>query len=206
MRRDPPEPAPWESEESAGATPLDPDETAGLIPSWVATRADLNEAEQQNILRGLSRPRWRRIGAPDLLDDLVARELHGDLFGSVWAWAGTYRSSERNIGVDPRTIGVCVRDLMDDAAVWFAGDHVVPSDEAGCRFHHRLVQIHPFPNGNGRHARVMTDLLIRATGTTPFSWGSATPGTPADTRRAYILALRAADAGDLGPLYRFVRS
>jgi Fic-DOC domain mobile mystery protein B len=198
---------PWNADGPPGSTPLDPDETEGLIPSWVATRADLNEVEQQNILDALNRPRWRRISTVRLLfDDQQARNLHHDMFGKVWTWAGTYRRSERNIGVDPRTISVCVRDLMENAKLWVAGDNPMAPDDAGYRFHHRLVQIHPFPNGNGRHARAMTDVLMRALGRPSFTWGSADLNAATATREVYIAALRAADADEFGPLAAFVRS
>ncbi len=196
----------WDEDGRPGSAPLERDETLGLIPSWVATRADLNAAEQANILKGLSKHRWRRPTVHYLLDDLAVRSLHKDLLGEVWRWAGTYRNTERNIGVDPHYIGVAVRDLVDDARAWLEGPHPMPADEAGCRFHHRLVQIHPFPNGNGRHARAMTDLLLRALGTLPFSWGQTNLGTASQRRSAYIAALRAADDGDLGPLTLFARN
>jgi Fic-DOC domain mobile mystery protein B len=196
---------PWSAPGPEGSTPLDPDETEGLIPSWIATRGDLDRAEQENILYALASPRWRRIGLPDLLDDLTARALHKDMFGQVWTWAGTYRTTERNIGIDPWTISVAVRDLMDDAKLWLAGAHPLAPDVVGYRFHHRLVQIHPFPNGNGRHSRAMTDLLIRSLGSTPFSWGSANVDRPTVTRGSYIAALRAADKREFDLLAAFVR-
>lgn len=206
MPEDEPQQSQWDAEGPSGSTPLEPGEVAGLVPAWVATRADLNEAEQQSILDGLTRRRWRLITIEELLDDLTARALHKDMFGDVWAWAGSYRSTERSIGVDPRTISVCVRDLMEDAKLWVAGTRPMSADEAGYRFHHRLVSIHPFPNGSGRHGRAMTDILLRCIGAPPFSWGIANLDTSSATRGAYIAALRAADAGDFARLADFVRS
>lgn len=187
---------------AAGTTPIDSDESEGLRLPWVATRADLDEAEQASILRGLRRRRWRDPSVEDLLDDKAVRDLHRDLFGAVWSWAGRYRSTEKSIGVDPRRIAVEVRTLVDDAAVWRLG---MPVDELGVRFHHRLVQIHPFPNGNGRHSRAMTDLLVRALGAEPFTWGRSLQVPTEELRVRYIAALRAADRGDLSPLSEFVR-
>lgn len=189
-----------------GSTPLDPDEVDGLIPSWVATCGDLNTAEQANIVRALSLPRWRGRSVEELLDDMAARQLHRDMFGDVWEWAGTYRLTERNIGVDPVTIGVCVRDLMEDAKAWIGGRTPMETDVVGYRFHHRLVQIHPFPNGNGRHSRTMTDLLLRAMGQPPFTWGRIKLDAPSETRTTYIAALRAADDRRFDLLAQFVRS
>ena len=196
----------WDGLGPDGSTPLSTDEAHGLRLSWVATRGDLNEAEQGNILAARRKRRWRTPSVHGLLDDLAARALHRDMFGQVWSWAGTYRNSETNIGVAPHEISVCVRDLMEDATLWVGGDRPMPVDEAGYRFHHRLVVIHPFPNGNGRHSREMTDLLLRALGTPRFTWGRVTLDTSSKTRDEYIASLREADGGDFTRLARFVRS
>lgn len=196
----------WDAGGPTGSTPVDPADAEGLIPSWVATRADLNEAEQRNILGGLDRRRWRNPTLEAVLDDLTVRELHKDMFGRTWRWAGSYRRWETTIGVDPRLVATGVRDLMADARLWVAGERPMPLDEAGCRFHHRLVQVHPFPNGNGRHARAMTDLLMRSVAAEPFTWGRVSLDGPGATRDAYIAALRAADAHDIHPLLRFART
>lgn len=196
----------WDGAGPPGSTPLDPDDAVGLIPSWVATRADLNEVEQRNIVDGLDRRRWKATSLDVVLDDLTVRSLHRDMFGRVWRWAGTYRSREASIGVDPLVIAASVQDLMEDARQWVSGDRPMLTDEAGCSFHHRLAQIHPFPNGNGRHARVMTDLLLRALGAEPFTWGRDSLDAAGTTRDIYIAALRAADSHDLEQLLRFVRT
>jgi fido (protein-threonine AMPylation protein) len=81
-----------------------------------------------------------------------------------------------------------------------------PTDEIGVRFHHRLVFIHPFPQGNGRHARLAADLLIVSLGNTRFSWGSANLVEPAGARASYIRALRSADGHEIEPLLSFARS
>ena len=136
---------------------------------------------------------------------MTARSLHRDMYANVWNWAGRYRTTERNIGVDPRTIAVCLRDLMEGAKLWTGGQNPRPVDEAAAAFHHRLVQIHPFPNGNGRHSRAMTDMLLRSLRADPFTWGRVTLTSSSVTRASYISALRAADDGVFGPLARFVR-
>ncbi len=198
--------AAWRSEEGPdGATPLSDEEKDGLKPSWIATRADLTAAEAENIAKGLAARRWQSVSTEGLLDDLALRQLHKAMFRDVWKWAGEYRLSEKNIGCDPRYISVKVRALCEDAKYWFADTHL-STDEAGCKFHRDLVAIHPFSNGNGRHARTATDLLMRSLGVRPFTWGRTNLVKPSDTRNQYIAALRAADAGDFGPLLAFARS
>jgi Fic-DOC domain mobile mystery protein B len=177
----------------------------GLIPSWIATRGDLDAAEQANILDGLARRKWQRRTVEQLLDDLAARQLHKAMFGQVWAWAGVYRLRELNIGVDPHRVSMCVRDLMEDARAWVAARQWA-ADEIGCRFHHRLVEVHPFPNGNGRHSRAMTDMLLRAMDAPAFTWGSASISSAGATRSEYIEALREADGRQFDRLAAFVRS
>jgi Fic-DOC domain mobile mystery protein B len=196
----------WNRQGPPGSTPLDPNESDGLIPTWIATRDDLNEAEQSNILKAIRQRRWQRCGVEELLDDKAARDLHRDMFGDVWRWAGHYRSTETCVGVDPRTISVRVRDLMADATTWLSPPTSMSFDQVAYEFHHKLVHIHPFPNGNGRHARQMTDILLRAIGQPPFTWGSANLDDDGATRDAYIAALRAADHGDYQALAAFVRS
>lgn len=137
--------------------PVNPDEIEGLKFQHVFTRGELYELEQANITQGLQ---WlgRRRGGYILSDDFV-RRLHQQLFGDVWAWAGKYRLREKNIGIDPFQVPVQVRVLLDDARYWAEHSTYEPL-EAAARFHHRMVQIHPFPNGNGRHARFAADVLL----------------------------------------------
>lgn len=187
-----------------GATPLDRGETEGLIPSSIATQAELNAFEQANILEA---ERWALGGRRrrDCLTDGFVRTLHRRMFGLVWKWAGTYRRSNKNLGVDWPQVAAEVQKLCGDAAYWV--EHQTYAwDELAARFHHRLVSIHPFPNGNGRHARLMADVLLRANGQEPFTWGAGGLTNAGDARTAYIAALRAADKRDFGPLLGFVRS
>ncbi|MEY3641386.1 MAG: hypothetical protein RLZZ199_1191 [Actinomycetota bacterium] len=187
-----------------GATPLDESETFGLKQFWISNRDQLNELEFANISRALADRYWHRLSTSEILDDLVLRQLHKAMFSNVWEWAGKYRTTEKNIGCDSREISVRVRELCQSAKLWFNGG--MPIDEAGCKFHFDLVAIHPFANGNGRHARAATNLLLESVGSTPFTWGRTELLTPSETRSTYISALRAADRGDLGPLLAFVRT
>lgn len=185
-----------------GQTPLDADEARGLLPGWIASRADLNVAEEQNIAHGMT---WgsRAIRRQPVLTQDFLRRLHQQMLGRVWAWAGRYRDTERNIGLPPHSISTELKKLLDDAVAWDAFDSY-PIDERAARLHHRLTFIHPFPNGNGRCARIFVDLYLEQRGARPFSWGV---GLPRDAqRRLYIEAVRSADALDYGPLLAFVRS
>lgn len=190
----------------AGATPLDPDEAAALIPSHVVTQGQLNEWELENILEGR---RWavspRRLARADLLTADFMRKLHKQMFDKTWKWAGTFRKTEKNIGVAPEQIAVRLRDLCDDTRALIE-HRSLPLDEIVARFHHRLVAIHPFPNGNGRHSRLMADLILIKLGAEPFSWGADNLAAESTVRMRYLEALRMADKKDYAALFAFVRS
>ena len=186
-----------------GATPLDPDELEGLKFRHVDTKGELNQLEQQNIQNGL---KWleRQKSIPELLSESFVRRLHKELFGNVWSWAGSFRLSEKNLGVDPANIGVELRNLLDDSSYWIEHgtfDH----KEFAARFHHRLVKIHAFANGNGRHARILTDFILERLLDEPWlDWGDGSLEDNGDVRLTYINALRQADKGDYGPLIAFL--
>lgn len=183
-------------------TPLTAEERAQLIPSYITLRHELNEAEQINIGAAL---RWANARKRDALDRGFLSELHQRMFGDVWSWAGQYRSTARNIGVDAYRIAGDVQLAIDDARYWV--EHATYSpDEIAVRFSHRLVATHPFPNGNGRFSRLVGDLLARQLGQPPFTWGRASLVSAGETRARYVEALRAADNHDLGPLLFFARS
>jgi Fic-DOC domain mobile mystery protein B len=185
-----------------GATPLDADELASLIPGHLTTQAELNEWEQLNIVEG---DKWARKLRKEFLTESFLRQLHKQMFGETWRWAGDFRKSDKNIGVDWLHIGVELKKLLDD--VRYQVEHgIFSADEIAVRFHHRLVSIHPFPNGNGRHARMMADLLVERLGKPRFSWGSRSLVDANDTRQQYIVSLQAADVRDIAPLLAFARS
>jgi Fic-DOC domain mobile mystery protein B len=183
-------------------TPLTAEEREELVPSYITLRHELNEAEQVNIGAALA---WANARKRDVLDRDFLIELHRKMFEDVWRWAGRYRTTARNIGVEAYRIATDVQQAIDDARFWVAHT-TYPPDEIAVRLSHRLVAIHPFPNGNGRFSRLIGDLLAQQLGRPPFTWGR-TDLTDADaTRSRYIEALRAADSHDIGPLLVFARS
>ena len=186
-----------------GATPLDPDEAAGLIPAHVTTQEQLNEWELANIVEGeqwaFSRKR------KDLLSSRFFRLLHRRMFGKTWRWAGAFRKTGKNIGIDPAQIAPELQKLCDDVAYQLAHGSY-PIDEIAARFHHRLTWIHPFPNGNGRFSRTMADLLLVQNRAPRFTWGAGNLVAEGNVRQRYIQALQAADRRDYAPLLEFVRS
>lgn len=188
-----------------GATPLEPDEAEQLIPSWISTRRELDTAEQENIARAVQWAALRRLGTEDILDEGFVHELHRRMFEDVWKWAGVYRTSAKNIGVEAWNIGQEVALALADARYWI-GQATYGGDEVCVRFHHRFVVIHPFPNGNGRHGRQMADMLVESLGGVRFSWGESLAEKPDEARSEYIAALRLADDGDIGPLLVFARA
>ena len=185
-----------------GATPLSPQDQRGLRQTWIVTRSDLNTAEQANILAGRA---WAYRSRVALTSDAYLARLHKRMFGDVWSWAGKWRSSETNIGVPPHEIAVRLRQFLGDVAYWLAHESY-PAGELPVRYHHGLVQIHPFANGNGRHTRLAADLMCRQLGIAPFTWGRDSLDAAGATRQTYLSALRAADQYDFGPLLAFVRS
>lgn len=191
------------SNEPEGATPVDPAQMEGLKFGHVTTREQLNELEQANVQSGLLWIGRRRKS--DILTEQFMLELHRRLFGEVWNWAGQFRERETNIGVDPLQIQVQLRMLLDDARYWAEHGTYLPL-EAAARFHHRLVQIHPFANGNGRHARIAADIyLAERLKQPPIDWAAGHDLQSDNERRnSYIAALLAADAGDHNLLSRFV--
>jgi Fic-DOC domain mobile mystery protein B len=184
------------------ATPLDADELACLIPKHITTQGELNEWEQLNIENGEA---WARKQRKEILNEGFERELHQQMFGETWTWAGSFRKSDKNIGVVWQQVSMKLHDLLKDMQYQIAHE-TYPPDEIATRFHHRLVAIHPFPNGNGRHARMMADLLIQKLGYPRFTWGSKSLTKATETRDRYIDALRAADNGEIKPLLAFARS
>jgi Fic-DOC domain mobile mystery protein B len=191
--------------EGEGNTPLSADEQADLIPN-LATKEELNEWERQNILEAYA---WalapNNLRRRDPLVESYIRDLHLRMFDETWKWAGVYRTTEKNLGVPHHEIRESLATLLGDARYWLEHRTYAP-DELAVRFHHRLVFIHSFANGNGRHARLMADVLAQRQDRPVFTWGGADLVRADDFRRRYLDALRAADAQDIGPLLAFARS
>ena len=188
---------------SDGATPLDPDEAEVLIPTHISTREELNEWEQSNIVKAEQWAFLKRKGATDVLSSAFVRELHRRMFGDTWRWAGHFRLTDKNIGIPWQHIAVAVHDLCNDVKYWL--EHgVFDTCKAAAHFHYRLAHIHPFPNGNGRHARLITDLLLVSYGYPRFTWGGSDLHEAGEVRHQYIAALRAADENNFEPLFRFL--
>ena len=194
---------------SDGNTPIRPEEAEQLIPK-ISTMAEVNEYEALNILEA---QRWafstRTMNSTNPLDESYVRTLHAKMFDRVWKWAGTYRKHELNIGCDPHEITQRIPQLLGNMKYWLE-NNTFPVDECLIRFHHQLIsRIHPFPNGNGRHARMMTDVIAVKYDRPEFTWGvGADLVTEGGARTAYLAALRALDANenDVNPLLAFARS
>ena len=187
-----------------GASPLDPNEIEGLLLTHITKRSELDRWEQDNINEALA---WLDQRKPkDFLNESFMKLLHKRMFGNVWKWAGKLRKTEKNIGVLFYQISIEVKKLCDDVEYWIENKNF-PDDEIAARFHHRLVFIHLFPNGNGRHARLIADILLENVfAKPPFTWGSKNLAATGLDRKKYIESLIAADRGDYGPIMDFVRS
>lgn len=192
-----------------GQTPVDPDDAQYLTEAFVhiRTRADLNDAEADNIADGALWIDDQDLRVDDVLNQTFLRELHRLMFGQVWTWAGKFRQREMTLGVDPLQIQERTQTLLGDVRYWIEHDTYGLSG-AGARFHHELVVIHPFVNGNGRHARWATNALAKAVGlgVDHYSWGERSGLSPPEARNRYLSALRAADERDFGPLIDYVVS
>jgi Fic-DOC domain mobile mystery protein B len=194
--------------EPSGATPLEPEDLEGLIPDFVATRADLNVVEFDNITKALP---WalhqaRTLGPEGVLAYRFMMELHRQMFGDGWTWAGTPRRRETNIGVAPQLIPSQSMQTLDDAKYWHT-EKVFESDNLAARIHCRLVSVHPFVNGNGRCTRLMADLYLTSIRARPFTWGGTNLDVDGSGRAEYIAALvKAADTDDYADLVQFARA
>lgn len=178
-----------------GATPIDADEAEGLLPGHLTTQAELNEWEQANIATAAA---WIRTSRLDPFDFVAVRRLHERMFDRTWSWAGRFRTTEKTIGVAPENISVRLRDLLDDGRYWLT-KRIFPARECALRLHHRVVEIHLFTNGNGRHARLWANWILLGEGEPVIDWGGGLDNAGAH-RSEYIASLRAADGGDYSPL------
>ena len=189
-----------------GATPLEPEELADLIPPQISTEGELNEWEQNNIIQGQE---WalgsRKSRFPSIVTDDFVRDLHRRMFDQTWKWAGAYRKSGKNIGIDWSQIPEQVKVACDNAKYWIENKEYEPV-ELSVRFHHRLAFIHPFPNGNGRHARLMADLLLmKHFAADRLPWGGQNLMKASESRKEYMAALGEADRGSIERILAFAR-
>lgn len=189
-----------------GQTPLSEEEKDGLkIPS-ITTRDELDEFEQLNIEKAIQWTFGKKIKAEELLSEKFVKDLHKRMYGDVWKWAGSFRNSEKNLGIKSYLIPVQLKQLIDDTKFWYE-KNTFPSVEIAIRFKHELVSIHCFPNGNGRHSRLMADLILEKLFGEPFlSWGSSNLVNVTDKRKEYIVALKLADKRQIEPLISFAKS
>ena len=189
-----------------GQTPIDEDEKEGLLIKTITTRRELDEFEQLNIEQAKVWLLKTKIDTDRIISEDFIKELHSKMFGTVWRWAGSYRNSNKNIGVDKFEIPIQVKLLLDNTKYWI--EHKIFSeDEIAIRFSHRIVQIHLFPNGNGRHSRLIADVLInKGFGKDEFTWGSANLSAVGTARNTYLEALKNADEGSFSDLITFARS
>ncbi len=188
-----------------GQTPLSEEEKEGLLIKSITTRGELDELEQLNIENAVEWTLNNKFVKEKILSEKFIKSVHKKMFGDVWEWAGKFRMSEKNIGVDWMKIGVELRMLLDDANYWIK-NHTYPPDEIAIRFKHRLVNIHCFPNGNGRHSRIMADIIIESVfGKDVFTWNNSNLVKPNTARKDYINSIRKADNGIIEPLLDFAR-
>lgn len=195
-------------EQDDGSTPLTNDELQQLKIKYITTQGELNEYEQLNINEALRWLVFQKITPQKIMNFTFVKKLHKQMFGNVWIWAGEFRKTEKNISVDQLFISTQLKNLLEDTLTQIHYQSYQPR-EIAARFHHRLVWIHPFVNGNGRHARVMTDLLLQAMGQKSFSWGQHGLTQYKDhnqNRKEYINALCEADKGNMESLIKFVDS
>lgn len=178
-----------------GATPVDPGEAEALLPGHITTRDELNEWEQANIAEAVL---WTRRTRLDPFLPRTVTELHRRMFDQTWEWAGRFRDSNKTIGCPKEQIAEELKKLLDDGRYWMV-EETYPAREAAIRLHHRMVWVHPFPNGNGRHARLWVDLVLSREGEDLIEWGAGLDQA-GEARERYIAGLRAADRGDYGPL------
>lgn len=189
-----------------GQTPLEEEEKDDLKIPTIATRGELDEFEQQNIEEAIQWLLTKTLNAKTILSEQFVKELHKRMFGNVWDWAGTFRKTNKNIGVDKWQISTILRTLLGDTLYWIENSTYLP-DEIAVRFKHRLVSIHCFPNGNGRHSRLMADIIIDKIFKLPvFTWGAEDLVKQSETRNKYIEAIKKADNDNCESLISFARS
>ena len=189
-----------------GQTPLDEDEKEGLLIKSITTQSELNEFEQQNIEKAMLWLRSKKFNTEEILSEKFVKDLHRRMYAGVWKWAGDFRRTDKNVGISKHHILTALKQLLDDCLYWIQHNSF-PDEEIAIRFKHRIVQIHCFANGNGRHSRLMADVMMeKIFHLSPFTWGAANLVKQGDPRAAYIKALKKADAGDYAKLLAFAKS
>lgn len=188
-----------------GQTPIDEDEKEGLLIPTITTRGELDEFEQLNIEKAVQWSIKNKFKIGDIFTEDFIKTLHRKMFSDVWLWAGELRKTDKNIGVDKYRIGIELKNLIDDSKYWLEHETYLP-DEIAIRFSHRIVQIHLFPNGNGRHSRLIGDIIANHVFDRPvFSWGSRDLLRKGEARSLYLDALRDADQGNYMQLIKLSR-
>lgn len=189
-----------------GQTPINEDEKKDLLIKSITTQSELDEFEQLNIEKAVEWIISTKFNPVDILTEQFIKELHKKMHSDVWKWAGKFRMSEKNFGVDCVKISIELKYLLDDTKYWIE-NKTYPADEIAIRFKHRLVSIHCFPNGNGRHSRLMADIIIESIFDKQiFSWQNSNMVKPNETRKKYIKAIKEADNGNIISLIEFARS
>jgi len=188
-----------------GQSPLSEEDKDGLLIKTITTHGELDEHEQLNIEKAIQWTIKSKLNKEKILTEEFIKELHRKMLGNVWSWAGEFRTSEKNIGVKWIDIGVDLRMLIEDTKFWIE-NKTFPDEEIAIRFKHRLVNIHCFANGNGRHSRIMADIIMeRVFGKEHFSWNNSNMVKPDETRKKYINAIREGDKGNIQPLIEFAK-
>ena len=189
-----------------GQTPLDEEEKEGLKIKSITTQRELDEFEQLNIEKAVEWTIHTKLKPEKILTEKFVKDLHKRMYGDVWKWAGEFRKSKKNIGISWVRIGIELKNLMDDTKYWIENNTYSP-DEIAIRFKHRLVSIHCFPNGNGRHSRMMADIIMESIFDEDlFTWHQSKMVKANETRKEYINALRKADNGNVKPLIEFAKN
>ena len=189
-----------------GQTPIEEEEKEELRIKTISTRGELDEFEQANIEKAVEWSLKRNPTYDKILTVDFIKEVHKRMFAEVWGWAGTFRKTNKNIGVDKYQIELELTKLLDDCRYWIE-NQTFPEDEIAIRFKHRLVSIHPFPNGNGRHSRLCADILIsKGLKKEIFTWGSKNIADQGKTRTEYLNAIYEADNENMKPLLDFAKT
>ena len=189
-----------------GQTPLDEDEKEGLKIKTITTQGELDEFEQMNIEKAVEWTINLNLKPEKILTEKFVKDLHKKMYDDVWKWAGEFRRSEKNIGIAWTQIGIELKNLLDDTKYWIE-KNTFSQEEIAIRFKHRIVSIHCFPNGNGRHSRMMADIIMESIfGKEIFSWHQSKMVRADETRKEYINALREADNGNVEPLIEFAQN